>query len=142
MEKQDQSPHAKGFKFSERQQTNKPHTVVNLGAQQGLWSPTVSQHSLLPPSLSHSSAQTADFRTPCLTSRGSSSGRLAFVVFVHSPTACKEPSPVILMRLNYGFSNVSGCGHVDHTRQTPLSVPRASVSANSIPVPQPCQLAR
>ena len=98
-----------------------PSRAGNLSEQQCLWLPTISQHSPPPPSPSHSRAQTAAFPTPCLSSRRTNSGRLAFALFFFIfPEACKEPSPVLILPLNYGFSNDLGRGHVDHTRQTPF----------------------
>ena len=64
MDRQDQSLHAKESKFSERQQTDTPRRAGYFGEQQFLWSPTMSQRAPLPTTSSHSSAQTAHFRTP------------------------------------------------------------------------------
>ena len=56
--------------------------MANLASNnQFLSSPTIRQQSTLLPGFSPSSAQITAFPTPCLSSRGSSFGRLAFAMF-------------------------------------------------------------
>ena len=85
-----------------------PHRAGNLREQQCLWPPTMSQHSPPPPSPSHGSAPTADFRTPCLSSRGSSSGRLASQYFFIPPKRVRNRRQFLSCSLITGSLTIWG----------------------------------